>query len=604
LDPTGRVISWNAGAARLKGYKAHEIIGRHFSTFYTAEAKATGWPAVELERAAADGRFEDEGWRVRKDGTMFWANVIITALRGPGGELSGFAKVTRDLTERREHEVALRQSEERMRLVIEGVKDYAIFMLDPDGVILTWNTGAALIKGYTASEVIGTNFARFYPPDAAARKEPEIELATAKRIGRAETEGWRVRKDGLYFWANVIITALYGPDGTLRGYAKVTRDMTERKRVERLEEDAQRMNAFLAMLAHELRNPLAPIRNAANLLARMDADKSRTDWAAGVIERQVSHLSRLVDDLLDVSRITQGKIVIEKDVVELADVAARAAEATRPYIDARGHTLVLDVSPPHALVEGDLVRLVQVVSNLLHNAAKFTPDGGRIELSVTGGERAQIRVRDNGEGIASDLLPRVFDVFAQGESGIERARGGLGLGLTIARQIIELHGGTIRARSAGPGQGSEFSVVLPSIADSKARGSDGSKRTARESSGLRVLVVDDNVDSAVSLRLLLELSGYEAEVAHDGIEALERARTMVPDVVLLDIGLPKMNGYDVAREMRGDPTLAGVHLIAVTGYGQEEDRRLAREAGIEDHLVKPIDADLLFARLAALSRKR
>jgi PAS domain S-box-containing protein len=308
LDPEGRIASWNQGAELIKGYRPEEILGKHFSVFYPAEALARGWPEHELRVARREGRFEDEGWRVRKDGSLFWANIIITALRDETGELKGFSKVTRDLTDRRRQEELLRKSEERFRLLVEGVKDYAIFMLDPDGHISSWNQGAELIKGYRPEEILGKHFSIFYPADALARGWPEQELRIALVQGRLENEGWRVRKDGSIFWANVVITPLYDERRQLLGFAKVTRDLSDRKRIEALEEADLRRNEFLAMLSHELRNPLAPIRNALGVMRMSGVDESTLEWAMTVVDRQVAHLTRLVDDLLDVSRIASGKI--------------------------------------------------------------------------------------------------------------------------------------------------------------------------------------------------------------------------------------------------------------------------------------------------------
>ncbi|MFL6200205.1 MAG: PAS domain S-box protein, partial [Thermoanaerobaculia bacterium] len=310
LDPEGRIMSWNAGARNIKGYQAEEIIGRHFSIFYPPEAIARGWPEHELEVAKREGRFAEEGWRLRKDGSSFWANVVITALWDKTGTLRGFAKVTRDLTERRMRQEFLRESEERFRLLVESIKDYALFMLDPEGRIVSWNAGARALKGYRADEVIGRHFSLFYPSEAIARGWPEHELETAIAEGRFEDEGWRVRKDGSRFWANVIITPLYDEERRLRGFAKITRDLSDRKRVERLEEAERQMHEFLAMLAHELRNPLAPIRNALAVMQRSELNEQTLDWSRSVIDRQVTHLTRLVDDLLDVSRITKGKITL------------------------------------------------------------------------------------------------------------------------------------------------------------------------------------------------------------------------------------------------------------------------------------------------------
>jgi PAS domain S-box-containing protein len=592
LTPEGNIATWSPGARAIKGYEASEILGRHFSVFYPPEAIARHWPETELERARADGRFEDEGWRLRKDGSRFWANVVITALRDEHGELRGYAKVTRDLTERRQQEERLRQTEERFRLLVEGVRDYAIFMLDTEGRVATWNAGAEQLKGYVANEIIGRHFSTFYPAEAIRNNWPETELDGARRFGRFEDEGWRIRKDGTRFWANVVITALRDPTGELRGFAKVTRDLTNRLMVEKLEEQARRMNEFIAMLAHELRNPLAPIRNAGGLLTRFPDDAQRVAWAAGIIDRQTGQLTRLVDDLLDASRITSGKLTIDRTPIDLADVIARAVEATRPFIESRHHKLVLEVDAPTRVL-GDVVRLTQVVSNLLHNAAKFTPPHGEIRVRLERGEDALIVVADNGEGFDQKLLTRAFDLFAQGNDDFARSRGGLGLGLAIVKRLTELHGGSVVARSAGPGQGAEVAVRLPLLRDFAASrpAVDGPRPVSEVP--LSVLVVDDNVDSATTLRVLLELGGHRVATAYEGTEALRTVADLRPDVVLLDLGLPGLDGYEVARRIRIECLDRQPMLIATTGYGQEEDRRRTAAAGFDEHLVKPIDMQAL-----------
>jgi len=325
LDATGHVTSWNIGAERIKGYKREEILGQHFSRFYTAEANARNWPGMELEAAARIGRFEDEGWRVRKDGSEFWANVIITALHDAQGKLIGFGKVTRDMTEQRRTAEALRQSEETFRLLVQSVKDYAIFMLDVSGRVMSWNAGASYIKGYRRDEIIGKHFSVFYPPDDVASNKPGRELITAREMGRVEDEGWRVRKDGSLFWANVTITAIYDDTRELRGFAKVTRDMSERKRLEELEQSERRMNVFLATLSHELRNPLAPMRNALTVMQMRPDDPAAMQKSVGLVERQMSHLTRLVDDLLDVGRIAAGKIELRHEALDARDIIALAS---------------------------------------------------------------------------------------------------------------------------------------------------------------------------------------------------------------------------------------------------------------------------------------
>ncbi|WP_437669067.1 hybrid sensor histidine kinase/response regulator [Sorangium sp. So ce131] len=607
LDTEGRVVTWNAGAQQIKGYSAQEVIGMHFSRFYPAEALERNWPERELAEARRQGRFEDEGWRVRKDGSMFWANVVITAIYDERGELRGFAKVTRDLTERKRQEESLRQSEERFRMLVESVKDYAIFMLDTEGRVATWNAGAQKIKGYSAQEAIGTHFSRFYPAEARERNWPEAVLAAARRDGRFEDEGWRVRKDGSMFWANVVVTAIRDERGELRGFAKVTRDLTERKRLEHIESNARRIEEFVAMLAHELRNPLASISNATGVLRLETQASAQVAWAAGVMERQVGQLVRLVDDLLDVSRITRGKIMLECKRVDLTDVVERAAEASRAWIDAREQVLEVRLPGEPLFINGDLARLTQVVTNLLHNAAKFTPAGGSIRVALEADDtRATLRVSDSGVGISPELLPHVFDLFTQGDRSLDRADGGLGIGLTIVRRLVELHGGRVRAASEGPGCGSEFVVQLPRLAQPAAQPSP-SAPAERAGQKLRVLVVDDNRDSAESMAMLIRRMGNEVHLAFDGPSALDLAAQLRPDAVLLDIGMPGMTGHDVARELRRIPDLAGLSLIAMTGYGQDADRRATQEAGFDVHLVKPISADVLkrhLENIAARARAR
>ncbi|WP_411883242.1 PAS domain S-box protein [Polaromonas sp. YR568] len=592
LDTQGNVVSWNTGAQRLKQYRPDEIIGRNFSVFYPPEAIAAGWPAEELRRAEQAGRFEEEGWRIRKDGSRFWANVVITALREPDGRLAGFGKVTRDLTERRAHEEALRESEQHFRLMIEGVRDYAIFMLSPDGVIESWNSGAQLIKGYSPSEVIGKHFSLFYRPEDLEAGKPEVELKTALQHGRAEEEGWRMRRDGSVFWANVVISPVYDANRLLRGFVKVTRDMTERRRLYELEKSSKRMSEFLAMLAHELRNPLAPIRNAVTILQLEPSPSPLVRSSRDMIDRQLSHMTRLVDDLLDVGRLTTGKIRFKTEQVPYNMVVARSIEAVRPLLDARRHRLTLDIPAAALLVQGDATRLAQVLQNLLINAAKFTPESGVIELKVwQEGTQLYTSVRDNGVGLSAQALSQIFELFSQGDAQTAARESGLGIGLTLARSLVEMHGGTLNAESEGPGHGSTFTFFLPN-AQAAATG-DGDK--AGPESGAAVLVVDDNRDAANSLAEILRLMGCQVKVAYDGPTALALFREQAPQAVLLDLGMPDMNGYEVLTALRALRGGEQATVAALTGYGTDEDKQRALAAGFDEHLTKPLD----FAALQA-----
>lgn len=1187
LDPNGQVLTWNAGAERIKQYKADEIIGQHFTKFYPQEAIDRGWPAHELKVAKAEGRFEDEGWRIRKDGTHFWANVVITALRDEQGKLRGFSKVTRDLTARREAEEALRHSEERFRLLVETAKDYAIFVLDPQGFVGSWNAGAERIKGYKADEIIGQHFSKFYPQEALDRGWPKHELKIAGEVGRFEDEGWRVRKDGSQFWANVVITALRGEHGELRGFSKITRDMSERKRSEenarRLAEEAaarqvahqererlhvtlasigdavistdaegrvdflnsvaeelvgwkkeeaahhslsdvfcivnedtrqpvenpalralkdgvvvglanhtvliardgterpiddsaapirdaegkivgsvlvfrdvseqrravqasrrnqellqlihkigkighwewnsltdennwspeiealyglpsggfeggyqgwakllhpddlpkaegdvrrametgeyfsefrviwpdgsvhwletrahvfkdnqdqpvrimgvnmditerkrqqaaiqeseqrfrglmeqapfsiqvltpsgftvrvnqaweklwgitldqiadynmledpqledqgvlefirrgfggesayvpaiqydpnktvpdrssdgdprrwvaaviyplkdatgktrevvlvhdditarkkaeeallvvhreledrvaartaelvraneflkallenvqtgvvacdaqgvltlfngvtrelhglseesisseqwaeryrlyqpdgetpmarddvplyralqgerlrdaemviapvdmplrivlnsgqafydaqgeklgavvsmqditarkkaeaglrqahdelerrvqerteqlaranealqqadRRKDEFLATLAHELRNPLAPIRNSLQILKMPRIDVKMAEQTREMMERQVHHLVRLVDDLLDVSRVMRGKIELRKERIELATVVARAIETVQPLIEVQGHNLHISMAKESLLLDADPVRLTQVVGNLLTNAAKYTDPQGQIWLvAKRSGDQVMLTIRDTGIGIAPDMLPHVFELFVQADHASTKAQGGLGIGLTLVKNLVEMHGGSVDAHSGGLGSGSEFTVRLPLMARPPQKSDDETTAElpqAERQSGHRILVVDDNQDAAISLSMLLRLQGHEVRVTHNGASALELAASFRPSVIFLDIGMPGMDGYEVARRVRNTPDLENTILAALTGWGQQEDRRRTAEAGFDHHLVKPPEPQAVEAVLAALTK--
>jgi PAS domain S-box-containing protein len=607
LDPGGRVATWNKGAERIKGYRADEIIGRHFSAFYDPAEIAAGKCELELEVASRDGRFEDEGWRVRRDGTRFWANVVITALRDESGTLVGFGKVTRDLTERKAAEEQRRVAEARLGLLIESVKDYAIFVLDVDGRVATWNPGAERIKGYRADEIIGSHFSRFYPADEVRDGKCEHELTVAQREGRFEDEGWRIRKDGSHFWANVVISAIRDDLGNLVGYSKVTRDLTERVRAERdragrlaAERASEAKDEFMAMLGHELRNPLAPIVSALQLLKLRGDVRSMRELQ--IIERQVGQMTRLVDDLLDVSRIASGKIVPRKASIDLRDPLAKAVEMAIPSMEQKRQHFRVDVPPAPLPVHADDARLVQVFANLLNNACRYTPVGGHIAVTVgRSGASITVEVKDDGIGIDPVLLPRVFDLFVQEPQNVDRAEGGLGLGLALVRSLVDLHGGRVEARSEGKGRGSTFIVHLPiAIAAGVTATSPPTPPLvgAPGAAAHRILIVDDNDDARILLADMLRLLGHDVRAAADGKSALEQLDSFAPHVALLDIGLPDMDGYELAARMRARPDGTSIHLLAVTGYGQPIDQERTRRAGFAAHLVKPVDTRRLLEQIA------
>jgi PAS domain S-box-containing protein len=602
LDPTGHVLTWNLGAQRIKGYAAEEIIGRHFSMFYPRDVLDRGWPAHELAAAAVEGRFQDEGWRIRKDGSRFWASVTISALRGEDGKLLGFSKITRDQTDQKLHEEALRQSEERFRLLVDGVTDYAVYMLDEQGLITSWNSGAERIKGYRYDEIIGKHFSRFYAPEDLREGRPWEDLAAARRFGRSEQEGWRFRKNGDRFWVKATLTALRDPVGHLRGFAQVTQDLTDKRHILDLEKAAENLNDFIAVLAHELRNPLAPIRNAVLVMAKASANDPVQETMRNTIDRQSAQLARIVDDLLDVARITRGALTLERNAVDLVEVASDAIQAAMPWIEAAKHRVELDVPTPPVRVNGDTGRLTQLLVNLLNNAARYTPAGGHITVKAWAEDGwAFVAVRDTGRGIDPQNIDRIFDMFVRGRA--TRPGEGLGIGLALARRVAELHGGSLTAHSEGENRGSEFILRVPLVDAPTAW--QAARATATESPRVvprRVLVVDDNADAARTLDALLRSLGHETSVAYGGAQALSMAIEFHPDIVLLDIGMRDVDGYEVARRLRKLENQPQFRIVAITGWGQEPDRQKAKEAGFDVHLVKPVDARELTQILTIGSR--
>jgi PAS domain S-box-containing protein len=496
-------------------------------------------------------------------------------------------------------------SEERLRILLESVQDYAIYLLDTEGCIVSWNSGAEKIKGYAAREVLGQHFSMFYPPDDVAKGIPQAELAAAARTGRVEDEGWRVRKDGTMFWANVVIRAVYESSGEgrrLRGFAKVTRDMTERKRLRELEAASQHMNEFLATLAHELRNPLAPVSNALSVMMLEPLVSPTLRQCRDMIDRQISHLTRLVDDLLDAGRVTTGKVALRLEPLELSDIVVRAIEMIRPHIASRQQTVDIHMPPTGIAVNGDGTRLVQVVQGLLNNASKFSDHGGRISVEVDKiGTFARLRVSDDGCGIDANAIESIFDLFVQADNRYERKESGLGIGLTLCRWLVEMHGGSIEASSDGVGRGATFSVRLPLFAAQDAandEGMGGDSRANTDSSALNVLVVDDNCDSADSMAMLLRMKGHRVQVAYSGAQAVEAAEHAEHiDVALVDLAMPGADGFAVLRQLKRTKALGGACFAAMTGFGQENDVARSLEEGFDLHLTKPVQLPLLDALL-------
>jgi PAS domain S-box-containing protein len=493
--------------------------------------------------------------------------------------------------ERQQQERRAEEAQARLAAIIESSDD-AIISKTLDGVVTSWNRGAERLFGYRAEEMIGEPIARLVPTDLRDDLPPILaKLRNGERIDHFETE--RVRKDGQRIHVSLTISPIKDRSGRVIGASKIARDVTERRSADRAKDE------FLAMLGHELRNPLAAVQSAI-IAARLDG--SRRDEALEIARRQAVQLRHLVDDLLDVARVTRGKIALRKRRLFLTSVVERAVEAARTQIQERGHALSISLSP-EIVVDADASRLEQVLVNLLTNAAKYTPPGGRIEViaEAMGGEVA-LCVRDDGIGIDPEMLPHVFDLFSQADRSLDRAQGGLGLGLALVSRLVELHGGRVEARSAGCGQGAEFVAYLPAAEGREPDAGADNRTDAAQATTARVLLVEDNVDAADALGMLLELLGHEVRVVHDGLAALEAVGRTSPDVMLIDIGLPGIDGFEVARRVRVLPNGRSMLLVALTGYGRDEDKERAEAAGFNHHLTKPVEVDALQGLVAAMIR--
>ncbi len=492
-----------------------------------------------------------------------------------------------------------KEMDERFDLLASDAKEYALFIIGLDGNLLCWNGGSERLLGFQSQEVIGRHFSRFFTPDDNLTGQPEHELQTALADGRADNIRWQVRKDGTRFWCRTTVTPLLDENKQVRSFARVMHDLTEseavgaqRKRADGLAEANRSKEEFMALLSHELRNPLSPILNALNILRQMKTNDPIIEQAGNIINRQVGVMVRLVDDLLDITRITKGKLRLAKAKVELRVVVNNAAESVRPLMDARKHEFSVSLPTKPIWVQADPARMEQVVVNLLNNAAKYTNTGGLIRMTVNReGDEAVIRVRDNGVGISSELLPQVFELFTQVNGSLGRSYGGLGVGLALARNLVEMHEGRLQASSPGLGKGCEFTIKLPAQPEPPEHQANTVLEPGHPAvRPLKVLIVEDNVDAADSLSLLLRLYGHDVQVARTGPSALEVAAAFLPDVVLLDIGLPGMDGYQVALHLLENPELKEVVLCALTGYTPtESDRQRQQETGFDHYYVKPVD---------------
>ena len=600
----GKILSWNAAAERLFGFTAAEAVGQSILIIIPQDRRNE--EATILEKVRCGERVDHyETVRVAKDGTTLQISLTVSPIRDDHGQIIGASKIAREIGERKRTQEALHAAERQLQIVTDSMsapvtrcsrdlrylwvgKHYAEWLgKAPEGII-----------GRPIEEVIGA------PAMAAIR--PYIDEVLQGREVRYEE---RVHLKGLGpRWISAVYTPTFDALGQTDGWVAVVIDIDQRKRIEEaLKQADQRKDEFLATLAHELRNPLAPMRNSVEVMKRAAANHELVIQARDTIDRQMAQMERLVEDLLDVSRITHNRLELRKQRVELEKIIHQAVEACRPLIECSEHDIDVIVPPQPIVLDADPARLAQVFGNLINNSCKYTEPKGRIVVSVVReGSDVLVSVKDNGIGIPTEMLPRVFETFIQVDQTLERAHGGLGIGLTLVKQIVEMHGGDVLAKSDGLGKGSEFLVRLPILVDQPAdpEPAPDLSSISKTTTSRRILIVDDNQDSADSLAMFLKIGGHETCLAYDGVQACEVAEELRPEVVLLDIGLPKMNGFDVCRRIREQSWSKGVVIIALTGWGQNEDRRKSIDAGFDNHMVKPVDPVALMKMLSSMSPGR
>lgn len=589
----GIIQTWNASAERLFGYTADEAIGKPITIIIPRERLDEEREILSrLRRGVRIDHFETV--RVAKDGRQLDISLTVSPIRDAGGRVVGASKVARDITEKKRAEADLARltaESERQRRMFDTALSHTVdfvYLFDTTGRFTYANKSLLDLWDKNLEQVIGRNFFELgYPHDLAARLQAQIrEVIETKRSLRDESPYTSVLGTRSYEY---IFVPVVGTNGEVEAVAGSTRDITERKRNEEdLREADQRKDEFIALLAHELRNPLAPIRNGLEVI-RMSPNRTVRERSQAMMDRQLTHMVRLVDDLLDMSRVSRNKMELRRSRVTLADAIHAAVETAGPAVEEGGHELTVSLPRAPIYLDADLTRLAQVFGNLLTNSAKYTPRGGKIWLSAERrGSEAVVSVRDTGIGIPPRFLPRIFDMFSQVERSVERETGGLGIGLALVKGLVEMHGGSVAAESEGPGKGSTFTVRLPVAEHTEPNASPADVNRVKSGSR-RVLVVDDNRDGAESMAEMLRLLGNEVTTAHNGLEAIRLAEEFRPDVILMDVGMPRLNGLDATRRIRAEPWGQDTRIIALTGWGQEGDREQSREAGCNGHLVKPVN---------------
>ncbi|HZN26367.1 MAG TPA: PAS domain S-box protein [Burkholderiales bacterium] len=615
IDEHGRIESFNLAAEKIFGYSAREAIGRNVNMLMPEPYHSRHDSYISNYLTTGHAKIIGSGREVlgrRKDRSTFPMDLAVSEFAlGPKRFFTG---IVRDITERQRLEAELRtrlqelaDAEERTRSVVDHVVD-AIITIDARGVITTFNPAAERIFGYAREEAIGRNVKLLMPE--ADRSRHDGYIANYLRTGQAKIIGigrevTGKRKDGTTFPMELAISEFHL--GDQRFFTGIVRDITDRKHLEyelrrrlnELAEADQRKDQFISLLGHELRNPLAPVSNGLQILRRSQVQHDAIGRVVGMMERQVGHMVRLIDDLLDVSRITSGKIELRREMVELAALVQQALEAVRHEVDAKRQMLALKNPDQPLHIYADPVRVAQIVTNLVSNASKYSEPSSTIWVALEKDQaNAVIRVKDQGIGIPPDKLESIFEIFVQIDPSIERRQGGLGLGLMLVRSLVQLHGGSVSAHSDGPGRGSEFTVSLPLMATQNGeREADEGAMPMEERK--KVLIIDDNTDGADSLAALLKMIGHDVATLYGGESAVDEVARFGPDVILCDIGMPGMSGLDVAKQLRTVFKGKRFTLIAATGYGRPEDVANAKNAGFDAHLVKPVDLNQLEAAIRA-----
>ncbi len=553
-----------------------------------------------FQRIRSDPKDQAMQYRVRhKDRRRLWVEDHATTVKDATGNLVRLVGTVVDITERKLTEEALRESEARLSSILQHI-NACIYQMDADSRFIHVNRHFEEIFGLKVEDIRGKSLYDVFPQAIAADFEANNRKVLSGRVP-VEIEEHAPDSDGLHTYISIKVPR-FDSAGKAIGIVGISTDITQRKQAEEALKQADRKkDEFLAVLAHELRNPLAPIRTGLELLKRAPDDPAVNENIRQMMERALMQTVRMVDDLLDSGRIGSGKLQLRRQRIELANVVPAAVEMSRPLIEEKRHAFSVVLPAEPVTLDGDLARLAQVIANLLNNAAKYSPEGGQIRLSAAGHDgEIKISVQDSGVGIAADDLPRVFDMFTQVESSLEESQGGLGIGLSLAKQLVEMHGGRIEAKSDGIGQGSEFIVYLPIIsAEAPAQVlSDAGMQT--KVTGKRILIADDNRAGTDSLAMLLEFDGHQSARAYDGVEALKIAESLRPEIILLDIGMPGLNGYEVAQRLRAEAWGKNMVIIAMSGWGQEKDQQRWRERGIDHHLIKPVNPQELAKLIAAL----